>query len=51
MSINLGMPQSHHCDCGEHETPALPVLVASDIPHEIRHAAVFGALDGAPRGS
>lgn len=50
MSTNLGMPGDHACTCGEHGEVELPVLVASEIPHEIRHAAIFGALEGAPRG-
>ncbi len=50
MTTNLGMPSSHECNCGHHDAADLPVLVASEIPHEIRHAAIFGALEGAPRG-
>lgn len=50
MSTNLGMPGDHACTCGEHGEADLPVLVASDIPHAIRHAAVFGAIEGSPRG-
>jgi len=40
-------PHSHDdksgCDCG-HEASATPELDARLIPHEVRHAAVFGAL-------
>lgn len=50
MTTNLPMPSSHQCQCGNHDATDLPVLVASEIPHEIRHAAVFGALEGASRG-
>lgn len=50
MTADLGMPTTHACTCGEHAASALPVLVASDIPHEIRHAAIFGALEGSARG-
>lgn len=34
----------HQCGCSEHEAD-VPRLNASQIPHAIRHAAVFGALD------
>lgn len=50
MTADLGMPATRSCSCGEHDTAALPVLNATDIPHEIRHATIFGALEGAPRG-
>lgn len=50
MTADLGMPTTHSCTCGEHATAALPVLVASEIPHEIRHGAILGALDGSARG-
>ena len=50
MTADLGLPTTRSCTCGEHDAAALPVLVASEIPHEIRHAAIFGALEGAPRG-
>lgn len=35
----------HTCSCGADET-GLPVLDARTIPHAIRHAAIFGALEG-----
>jgi len=34
------------CGCGESEGQAHPELDARAIPHTIRHAAIFGALDG-----
>jgi uncharacterized protein (DUF2249 family) len=36
----------HACGCGETDRPAHPELDARAIPHAIRHATVFGALDG-----
>jgi uncharacterized protein (DUF2249 family) len=35
----------HSCACGEVEAPGYPELDARSIPHAIRHATVFGALD------
>lgn len=40
----------HTCGCGADEA-GLPVLDARTIPHALRHAAVFGALDGLAAGS
>lgn len=38
--------------CGCHETDAaLPELDARAIPHAVRHAAVFGALDSLGQGA
>ncbi len=52
MTSDLGMPtpHAHAWTCGENDTATLPVLVASEIPHEIRHAAIFGALEGSAQG-
>jgi uncharacterized protein (DUF2249 family) len=36
----------HSCDCGEVDPEELPVLDARAVPHAIRHATIFGALDG-----
>lgn len=36
----------HTCQCNEAEASALPELDAREIPHAIRHATIFGALDG-----
>lgn len=33
------------CACGEHDEE-LPELDVQTIPHAIRHAAIFGALEG-----
>ena len=38
------------CTCGEAQAPDAPVLDARAIPHAIRHAAIFGALDSLPSG-
>lgn len=37
------------CACGETDE-GLPELDVQTIPHAVRHAAIFGALDGLPRG-
>jgi len=47
--INIGKSK-HTCKCGEH-TEGDPVLDARLIPHEVRHAAIFGALDSLQPGS
>lgn len=41
----------HQCSCGESDGPGLPELDARTIPHAIRHATIFGALDAAGPGS
>lgn len=40
----------HQCSCGEQDGPGLPELDARTIPHAIRHATIFGALDAAGPG-
>lgn len=41
----LGTPATDHaCACG-HDADATPELDARSIPHAIRHATIFGALD------
>lgn len=38
------------CTCGESDGPELPVLDARSVPHAIRHATIFGALDSVKPG-
>jgi uncharacterized protein (DUF2249 family) len=38
------------CTCGEVDGPGYPELDARVVPHAIRHATVFGALDAVPPG-
>ncbi len=45
-----GAEDGHACGCGEVEEPQYPELDARAIPHAIRHATVFGALDGVRTG-
>jgi uncharacterized protein (DUF2249 family) len=40
----------HTCRCGEAPAEGLPELDVREVPHEIRHAAVFGALDSVAPG-
>ncbi|MDO5743434.1 MAG: DUF2249 domain-containing protein [Micrococcaceae bacterium] len=37
-------PAAHECACGDHDA-GFPELDARVIPHAIRHATIFGALD------
>lgn len=40
----------HACGCGEVDPSGYPELDARAIPHAIRHATIFGALDGVRPG-
>lgn len=42
---------SHSCRCGEESSTAFPELDATLIPHEIRHPAIFGALESLKSGA
>jgi uncharacterized protein (DUF2249 family) len=46
----LHLAGAHTCTCGEH-TAELPELDARAIPHAIRHASIFGALDSLTPGT
>ncbi|MCF4136244.1 DUF2249 domain-containing protein [Streptomyces sp. Tue 6430] len=39
------------CGCGGAEETAEPELDVREVPHSLRHAAVFGALDAVPAGT
>lgn len=41
----------HQCSCGEVDGPGYPELDARGVPHAIRHATIFGALDAVSAGS
>lgn len=41
---------AHSCTCGEHDAAGYPELDARAVPHAIRHATIFGALDGVAPG-
>ncbi|MEO6205690.1 MAG: DUF2249 domain-containing protein, partial [Mycobacteriales bacterium] len=43
-------PEGHRCGCHEEDVTELPELDARVIPHAIRHATIFGALDGVAPG-
>ncbi|MCE3552008.1 DUF2249 domain-containing protein [Pseudonocardia sp. RS11V-5] len=51
-SDQAGHPDAdgHHCGCGEVDGPGHPELDARAIPHAIRHATIFGALDSVRPG-
>jgi uncharacterized protein (DUF2249 family) len=40
----------HACACGETDAPGHPELDVRSVPHAIRHATVFGALDAVRPG-
>lgn len=40
----------HTCGCGEVDGPGYPELDARAVPHAIRHATIFGALDAVKPG-
>lgn len=44
-------PGAHQCACGGHDDAGLPELDVRTIPHAIRHATIFGALEGLRPGS
>lgn len=44
-------PSPGTCTCGHAGESADPVLDARVIPHGVRHAAIFGALDSIAPGS
>lgn len=41
----------HSCGCGEVDGPGYPELDTRAIPHAIRHATIFGALDAVQPGA
>ena len=41
---------SHSCNCGEKDSAGYPELDARAVPHAIRHATIFGALDAVRPG-
>jgi uncharacterized protein (DUF2249 family) len=45
----LPLAGAHTCACGGHDA-GLPELDARAIPHAIRHASIFGALDSLANG-
>ncbi|OFE17049.1 cation-binding protein [Humibacillus sp. DSM 29435] len=45
-SAEATAPVAHDCTCGEEAAAGYPELDARAVPHAIRHATVFGALDG-----
>ncbi len=49
-STEAGGCGGHSCSCGEVDAPGSPELDARVIPHAIRHATIFGALDTVPSG-
>lgn len=42
---------NHKCNCADESTSEYPELDATLIPHALRHAAIFGALDSLSVGS
>lgn len=48
--VEIGQKPQGGCACGEHDAVAFPELNVQLIPHEIRHATIFGALAGVRPG-
>lgn len=46
-----GENHAHSCTCGESDGPEHPELDVRTVPHAIRHATVFGALDSVSSGA
>lgn len=46
-----GHGHGHSCSCGEKDADGYPELDARAVPHAIRHATIFGALDAIGSGS
>lgn len=49
MTQPLSLTPTSGCSCGEHDVQ-VPTLVATEIPHAIRHGAIIGALHQLPAG-
>lgn len=45
-----GQQSGGACGCGGHDEADVPELDARAVPHALRHATVFGALDAVPAG-
>ena len=46
----VGHGEGHTCNCGEKDAAGYPELDARAVPHAIRHATIFGALDAVRPG-
>jgi uncharacterized protein (DUF2249 family)/iron-sulfur cluster repair protein YtfE (RIC family) len=49
--VEAGGCGGHSCSCGESDGPGYPELDARSVPHAIRHATIFGALDSVAPGA
>lgn len=50
VEVEFGAKPTHQCSCGGNLGGDFPQLQASAIPHEIRHAAILGALSSIREG-
>jgi uncharacterized protein (DUF2249 family)/iron-sulfur cluster repair protein YtfE (RIC family) len=50
-AVDEGGCGGHQCSCGEVDAPGYPELDARAVPHAIRHATIFGALDAVAPGA
>lgn len=50
-SVESASHGGHSCSCGEHDPAGDPELDARVVPHAIRHATIFGALDAVRPGA
>lgn len=46
----IGQPQGTGCACGGHDEE-MPELDVQTIPHAVRHAAIFGAIESLRPGA
>jgi uncharacterized protein (DUF2249 family) len=50
VGAEAGHGEGHTCGCGEKDDAGYPELDARAVPHAIRHATIFGALDAVRPG-
>ncbi|HET8795252.1 MAG TPA: DUF2249 domain-containing protein [Arthrobacter sp.] len=49
--MTTSVTSKHVCECGILDDDGFPELDVCNVPHAIRHATVFGALDAVEKGS
>jgi len=51
MDITIDAPKKHICRCKDEHNEETPTIIASQLPHKVRHAAIFGAMDSLKDGA